>query len=58
MHEAFYGKYNEIFRPCANSVYQASPQGGRGLGTRLDTNEIESVEGCYAVEMFSTTVSS
>ena len=33
-----------------------------GEGTRLDMNEIESVEGCYAadlkVEMFSTTVSS
>ena len=62
MHEAFYGKYNGIFRACANSVYQASPRGGGGLGTRLDMNEIESVEGCYAadlkVEMFSITVSS
>ena len=27
MHEAFYGKYNGIFRACANSVYQASPRG-------------------------------
>ena len=35
MHEAFYGKYNGIFRACADSVYQASPRGGRGLGTRL-----------------------
>ena len=36
--------------------------GRGGLGTRLDMNEIESVEGCYAadlkVEMFSITVSS
>ena len=27
MHEAFYGKYNGIFRACASSVYQASPRG-------------------------------
>ena len=27
MHEAFYGKYNGLFRACANSVYQAYPRG-------------------------------
>ena len=27
VHEAFYGKYNGIFRTCANNVYQASPRG-------------------------------
>jgi len=27
VHEAFYGKYNGLFRACANSVYQASPRG-------------------------------
>ena len=27
VHEAFYGKYNGIFRACANSVYQDSPRG-------------------------------
>ena len=27
MHEAFYGKYNGIFRVYVNSVYQASPRG-------------------------------
>ena len=30
MHKAFYGKYNGIFRACANSVYQASPWWGPG----------------------------
>ena len=27
VHEAFYGKYNGIFRACTSSVYQASPWG-------------------------------
>ena len=30
VHEVFYGKYNGIYRACANSVYQASPGGGPG----------------------------
>ena len=32
VHEALNGKYNGIFRACANSVYQASPWGGEGPG--------------------------
>ena len=32
MHKAFYGKCNGIFRVCASSVYQASPQGEGGRG--------------------------
>ena len=37
MHEAFYGKYNRIFHACANSVYQASPQ-GEGPGDKARHN--------------------
>ena len=32
VNEAFYGKYNGIFRACVNSVYQASPRGGGAWG--------------------------
>ena len=32
VHEAFYGKYNGIFRAYVNSVYQASPRGGGAWG--------------------------
>ena len=39
MHEAFYRKYNEMFRACAcaNSVYQASPR-GEGPGDEVNPN--------------------
>ena len=30
VHEAFYGKYNEIFCKCTNSVYQTCPEVGGG----------------------------
>ena len=32
MHDVFYGKYNGIYRACANRLYQASPRGGGGGG--------------------------
>ena len=40
VHEALYGKYDRIFRACANSVYQAYPQGegpGDEAKTHVDT---------------------
>ena len=41
MHGAFYGKYNGIFRACANSVYQASPWG---------EGPVDEASLCHAVE--------
>ena len=44
MHEAFYGKYNGIYRACANSVYQASPRGGGPGDEATATHDVQEIQ--------------
>ena len=61
VHKAFYGKYNGIFRACANSVYQVSSWGGGGLGTRLLSfllqGDVVQIFGSSSVELLSNFLS-
>ena len=54
MHDVLYGKYDGIFRACANSVYQASPR-GRGLGMRLKTDPLLSKQKSAIIPTFIVT---